>query len=77
VYSEFMPSVSLKAHFDGETIRLDEPYTLPKNAQLLITVLPSGDGEDERTAWYALSSQGLARAYSDDEPEYTEADLEP
>jgi hypothetical protein len=72
-----MPSVSLKAHFGGEAILLDEPYTLPKNAQLLVTVLPSDDGEDERTAWYALSAQGLARAYSDDEPEYTEEDLEP
>lgn len=67
-----MPSVSLKAHFDDETIRLDESYTLPKKAQLLVTVLPSDDGEDERTAWYTLSAQGLAKAYADDEPDYAE-----
>ena len=34
-----MPSVSLKAHFDGQTIQLDEPYKLPPDAQLIVTVL--------------------------------------
>jgi hypothetical protein len=33
--------------------------------------------QDEIDFWYALSVQGLARAYSDDEPEYCEEDLEP
>lgn len=77
VYPLLMPSISLKAHFDGKAIRLDEPYDLPENVKLLVTILPSDVLDEERAAWYALSVQGLARAYSDDEPEYSEADLEP
>lgn len=29
-----MPAISLKAHFDGKHIQLDEPYELPRDAQL-------------------------------------------
>lgn len=31
----------------------------------------------ERAAWMLFSAEGLARAYGDDEPEYSTADLEP
>lgn len=63
-----MPSVTLKAHFDGERIRLDEPYKLPANSRLLITLLePVGDSE--RDEWSELSLSGLAGAYSDEEPD--------
>jgi hypothetical protein len=31
--------------------------------------------ELERADWGTLSTRGLARAYSDSEPEYTEADI--
>jgi hypothetical protein len=72
-----MPSVSLKAHFDGKTIHLDEPYDLPTDAKLLVTILPSREVDEERTTWYKLSMQGLNRAYGDNEPDYSEADLEP
>ncbi len=68
-----MNTVTLRAHFDGEQIRLDEPYELPPDAPLLIMVLPldvTGDAE-ERDAWMLGAEQALARAYSDDEPEYT------
>jgi len=34
-----MPTVTLKAHYDGERIQLDEPFDLPRNALLLVTVL--------------------------------------
>ena len=34
-----MSTVSLKAHFDGYAIQLDEPVELPRDAQLLVTVL--------------------------------------
>ena len=30
---------------------------------------------DERAEWFAFAGQELAGAYSDDEPEYTEADI--
>ncbi len=68
-----MPAISLKAHFDGHAIQLDEPYELPRDAQLLVTVLapPSLPG------WAELSAQGLSRAYGENEPEYSPADLQP
>ena len=68
-----MPSVTLKAHYDGERIQLDEPFDLPPNAALLVTVLAEGNGD--RLAWLAASRAALARAFADDEPEYTLADI--
>ena len=69
-----MTAAILKAHYDGEHIVLDEPFDLPANASLMITVIAP---DDERADWAALSAQNLARAYGDDEPEYTLADLRP
>jgi len=34
-----MPSITLKAHYDGQSKLLDEPYELPRNARLLITMV--------------------------------------
>ncbi|MEN6451274.1 MAG: hypothetical protein ABFC96_12345 [Thermoguttaceae bacterium] len=34
-------------------------------------------GQEEREAWRQSGRAQLARAYGDDEPEYTEADLKP
>jgi hypothetical protein len=69
-----MPSVSLKAHYDGERIQLDEPFDLPPDVPLLVTVLPPG-ADAERAAWLAASRQALARAFGDEEPEYTLDDV--
>jgi len=69
-----MPSVTLKAHYDGERIQLDEPFDLPRKALLLVTVL-SPEGNGDRIAWLVASSAALARAFGDDEPEYTLADI--
>lgn len=69
-----MSRVTLKAHYDGERIRLDEPFELPRNAPLLVTVLPT-DEDGDRALWVAASKAALARAFGDDEPEYTEADV--
>ena len=71
-----MNTVTMSAHFDGEKIQLDEPYTLEPNTALVVTILPSpihsGDAEEEeRQDWLRLSLHGLAAAYGDDEPEYT------
>jgi hypothetical protein len=69
-----MTPVNLRAHFDGTAIQLDEPFELPVNAQLIVTVLPaSGD----RTDWDSLAAAGLNRAYGPDEPHYSDADLLP
>ena len=72
-----MPSVSLRAHYDGSSIRLDEPFDLPEGAQLVVTVLETAGPEDDRAGWIDLSARGLARAYGDSEPEYSIADVLP
>ena len=70
-----MPSVTLKAHYDGERIQLDEPFDLPPKASLLVTILLPQEGDSDRVAWLAASKAALARAFADNEPEYTLADI--
>ncbi|HAF14865.1 MAG TPA: hypothetical protein DHU55_08160 [Blastocatellia bacterium] len=65
-----METKTLRAHFDGSQILLDEPFELEPNVELIITVLPKSSDE-EREDWTRLSLESLARAYSDDEPEYS------
>ena len=65
-----MRTVTLSAHFDGDRIQLDEPFPLPVDARLLVTLVPEPSTDAERQDWYALSKAFLARAYSDDEPDY-------
>ncbi len=65
-----MKTITLPAHFDGERIRLDEPYELKPDTKLLVTVLPEEQEDEEREAWFRLSSEGLARAYGEEEPRY-------
>ena len=70
-----MPSVTLKAHYDGERVQLDEPFDLPRNASLLVTVLSPPEGDGDRVGWLAASKAALGRAFVDNEPEYTLADI--
>ncbi len=70
-----MRSVVLKAHYDGKNICLDEPFDLRPDTKLLVTVIPGSSPEDERQAWLAASQEGLARAYGEDEPDYSGAML--
>lgn len=65
-----MEKVTLRAHIDGRQILLDEPFELEPNTELIVTVLPKSLGE-ERDDWARLSWESLARAYGDDEPEYS------
>ena len=69
-----MVTVSLRAHYDGERIRLDEPFDLPPDVPLLVTVLVT-EADNDRDAWIAAGRQALARAYGNDEPEYTLTDI--
>jgi hypothetical protein len=69
-----MPSITLNAHFDGQSIILDEPFQLPANARLSVTVVsPSMDAE--RESWADLAGTGLTHAYGDDEPECALTDV--
>ncbi|MFN6018312.1 MAG: hypothetical protein ACK49N_12110 [Verrucomicrobiota bacterium] len=65
--------MSIPAHFDGTQVLLDEKVALPLNARLLVTVL-DGSNED-REEFLQLAANSLATAYSDEEVEYTAADL--
>ena len=64
-----MSSSSIRAHFDGKRILLDEPIELEPNTRLLITVLPKHDAEWD--SWVRLSSKRLEGAYGQNEDEYT------
>ena len=68
-----MPTVALKAHFDGQHILLDESYPLPPESRLMVLVLPDPQGA-EQNDWYALAASGLNQAYGADEPEYALSD---
>jgi hypothetical protein len=72
-----MAAISLKAHYDGTAIRLDEPFELAPNARLIVTVLPPELDSGDRSLWAALAAEGLARAYGDDEPDYSSAVILP
>lgn len=66
-----MKQTILRAHFDGEQIRLDEPFKLEPNTPLTVIVGVSDTLDAEREDWWFLSSQRLAEAYGEDEPEYS------
>ncbi len=66
-----MKAVTLKAHFDGEKICLDEPFRLDPGAKVFVTVV-SGTSEGESEEWYELGRRSLARAYGQDEPDYSD-----
>jgi len=71
-----MPILTLKAHYDGDRIVLDEPFDLPPGAPLMVTIIPAqSDQSGEHAGWRDLSAHNLARAYSDSEPDYTVADV--
>ena len=70
-----MSFVTIDAHLEGRTICLDEPYEFPPGATVKVTVFTGPDEslEAERQAWRAASQAAFARAYGDDEPDYSEA----
>jgi len=67
--------MTLRAHFDGKQVCLDEPAHLAPNTPLLITVLSKEDADVERAAWLAASQESLARAYDENEPDYSDAPI--
>ncbi len=69
-----MPAVTLKAHFNGKQIVLHEPFDLPSDSPLMVTVLPKGDSA-EVAQWHGLAAAALARAYGENEPDYSAAEV--
>ena len=74
-----MPTVTLQAHYDGRHIVLDEPYPLPANAPLMVTLLPAAADTDSEEIWLRAASASNAFAFLADPAEdiYTPADGEP
>jgi hypothetical protein len=72
-----MPTVTLKAHYDGQRIVLDEPFDLPTDAPLIVTVLPNSADPvtQERSDWAVVAAENLSRGYGSEEPDYTLADI--
>jgi hypothetical protein len=66
-----MSLLTIRAHFDGERVLLDEPCQLEPDAQLLIIVLPKPLQNGEHEDWARLSLQALSNAYGAHEPEYS------
>jgi len=66
-----MLPLALRAHYDGEQIRLDEPCDLTPDTRLLVLVLADQtEDREERKDWSRLSLLALEQAYGEDEPEY-------
>jgi len=70
ISTKSMEIISLSAHFDGQSIQLDQPYNLEPNTKLLITIVPS---IEERENWLCLSQEQLNRAYGQDDDYSIEA----
>ncbi len=68
-----MSMVTLKAHYDGEKVCLDEPIELAPNTPVLVTIPQPDEDDPFRQEWFAQAKAVFARAYSDDEPDYSEA----
>jgi hypothetical protein len=74
-----MGTLAIAAHFDGQRIVLDEPCELPKNASLLVTVLPSAEDGESDEVWLKAAVSSASFDFLSDQREdiYSLADGEP
>ena len=76
-----MDSVTLQAHYDGKRIILDEPFDLPPDAPLMVTVLstPLEPESHSEEAWLRAMASSDAFDFLADPAEdiYTAEDGEP
>jgi hypothetical protein len=68
-----MDILTIPAHFDGQTIRLDEPVDLEPNAKLLVTVIKEADSdlESEREEWFRFADYSFGQLYENEPDLYT------
>jgi hypothetical protein len=72
INGEFIMSFkTVRAHFDGTYIRLDEPCQLEPDTLLLVTVLQGPPQNVEHEDWLRIAQSALETAYSSDEPTYS------
>jgi hypothetical protein len=62
---------TVRAHFDGKQIHLDEPCPLEPDTPLLVVVLQNHPQDDEHEDWLRISQSALENAYGSDEPTYS------
>jgi hypothetical protein len=68
-----MSVITLKAHYDGKQVCLDEPIDLAPNTPMLVTIAQPDAEATDRAEWFTLAKAAFARAYGDDEPDYSNA----
>jgi hypothetical protein len=66
-----MKTLTLRAHFDGESLRLDEPCALDRDTPVTVTIRPRSEEEEDRASWGLWAATSLAGAYAEDEPDYS------
>ena len=70
--------ITVRAHYDGAQIVLDEPCQLEPNTELLVTIMAKEANQnrnEEREEWASLGIKTLANGYGEDEPTYSLAML--
>jgi hypothetical protein len=74
-----MPTVTLQAHYDGEHIVLDEPYEIPPNSSLMVTLVPAAADSESEETWLRAASSSEPFSFLQDSAEdiYTANDGEP
>ena len=74
-----MHAITLPAQCVNNQIVLSEPFSIPEDRVLFVTILPSektpDGGRSFAQDWTGIAAAGLGLAYSDDEPEDTPAML--
>jgi hypothetical protein len=57
---------------DATHLELTRPIDSPPGGRVVVSVLDPGGEDKDRDEWLSLSSESLASAYGDFEPEYTQ-----
>ena len=71
-----MTGVIIEAQvLDAQHLRLSQRLALAPGSKVFITITPPEGLAEEREALAAVSAQGLAGAYGDQEPEYSRASI--
>jgi hypothetical protein len=55
---------------DSRHLRLKKPIKIAPGSRVMVTI-ETAEGVSEEQEWYLLSSQGLAEAYGNNEPDYS------
>ncbi len=65
-----MPSIAIKAHYDGHQIVLDEPFELPANSPLIVMLREDHEhAESSETEWLRAAATSDAFAFLADPAE--------